>query len=633
MPSDLPPRLQLRNHDQDTVRVVAILDRNGHVKGAGCLLDHEHVLTCRHVVSAALGIVDSEQGEPLLLGKTLDVVLTGDGSHPVVAVKVTKVGRKSRESDYALLQFVSPYPVDDVPPVEFASPKFHNAKSFLVMGFPDGDKAGKIAVGRLSSLDGKGLVSMDKGGALPVRGGYSGSPVWSHELGAYVGIVVSELFEEGVSWCIPSELLCGFYAALRVRYRVLATDYPSAACQNVHFNAVFFGSSADNNFRSLTASVKKGAESYSVTLFYEFKDGKPRGHYVTFLTYPGFQNEHGMEAYETIAEVHKNDSGSWVAKCELQVKKLFTAAAVGDGGATARTLNLTDLHKLPTSDAQAALPRGPMGLGNDPWCSTDNLAMQLMTRMEQYRQDSQGSILINRTHVKLVLVLGSALSPDHTDKIRSTVRFTVKKQPLHAYTFGVNLSTKYEGNDATEMDNFHGESLVCTLWQDGTLLSNGKTVKMTWLPALGYKYDEERKAMNLVRRVVLLFSPPLRSSNKPYELRIEYQVKNFLPKLSQGEDEYAYVALQGPVREVVIGIYIPDIVQTNYSLFPYQSRPFASIYSDGRNPATAGLAAAHYSPDSPHTGFVLQADNLKQNDKLSIRIKKAMLGAGPTLSL
>src|SRR4051794_40313084 len=87
-----------------------------------------------------------------------------------------------------------------------------------VLGFPDGLPQGRNASGILNATDALGLVQMNKGSeALQVEQGFSGAPVWSPDIRAFVGMVVTEQKRNGISWCIPSRLLCDFYNELRVR--------------------------------------------------------------------------------------------------------------------------------------------------------------------------------------------------------------------------------------------------------------------------------------------------------------------------------------------------------------------------------------------------------------------------------
>jgi hypothetical protein len=255
--------------------------------------------------------------------------------------------------DLALLRIPSQpgIHIRSIEPVEFASPLRHAGKSYSVLGFPGGDQQGRNAVGRLHAADAKGLVQMDRGGALSVLGGFSGAPVWSSDLSAFVGLVVTELAREHVSWCIPSRRLCQFYPELRVRFRIPPCDRPVIHDKATDDpNARLFGRLDDNGRRRLHAVVREYDDHYTVHLYYECqRDHPPRGHFVTFVTHPSLRDEEG-DAYELFAQVEPNKTRTgWRATQACHAKDLFTVAAIGDGGDTVLTLDLE------------GAPRGPGG--------------------------------------------------------------------------------------------------------------------------------------------------------------------------------------------------------------------------------------------------------------------------------
>ena len=344
-----PPFLALRATDQETARVVAVHRVEGDIVGAGCLLDHQYILTCLHVVRAALDKEDSDQGEKAIKGKNVLVSLAGVTNQPTVETEVVNTGGECPQNDLALLKILDPSPFQKIAAVEFASPLRHGGKTYSVLGFPGGDQQGRNAVGRLHAADAKGLVQMDRGGALSVLGGFSGAPVWSSDVNAFVGLVVTELADDNVSWCIPSRRLCEFYPGLRVRFRVPPMDRP--VIHDFHEddpNRELFGQMDEYNHRQLTATVREHKDYYTVNVRYTCQGGPaPRGHFVTFITYPDFEKE-GEDAYELFAEVEKRKCGlSWSAEQEFYPTELFTVAAIGDAGDTVLTLDLESLPKIP----------------------------------------------------------------------------------------------------------------------------------------------------------------------------------------------------------------------------------------------------------------------------------------------
>ncbi len=327
------------------------------------MLNHRHILTCRHVVANALEKENPDE-EVTPLGKELDVTLIGVVGQPKIRTKVMKVeDRDGSENDLALLEILNPLSFVSIQPVSFASPLRHGGKAYSVMGFPGSDQQGRNAAGLLHAANAKGLVQMDRGGALSVMGGFSGAPVWSSDLNAFIGLVVLELSKDHISWCIPSRRLCEFYPEFPVRFRIPPGDRPVIHDYELDDpNKELFGILDDNGHRRLTATVREHEDYYTVNVFYECTQGSPppRGRFVTFITYPDFENE-GEDAYELFAEVKKRKSGlSWYAEQEFYPDELFTVAAIGDGGDTALTLDLDEVTKTPWKQSSKK-PKGKTG--------------------------------------------------------------------------------------------------------------------------------------------------------------------------------------------------------------------------------------------------------------------------------
>ncbi len=221
--------------------------------GAGCLIDGAHILTCYHVLEVAIGRKPAK-------GVKLQVKLIGIAGQPTVTSRVMTLGAYAKTErsldDMALLSLDGNL---DIPAAEFATPLRHGGKTYSALGFPDGDSQGRNASGILHAANADGLVQMDGNSALFVRGGFSGAPVWSPDLRAFVGMVVSELYDDGVAWCIPSQLMCRFYPDLLVRFRVPEADRPVV---NDYWhddpNVQIFGIVSENGQRRLTAQSKIG---------------------------------------------------------------------------------------------------------------------------------------------------------------------------------------------------------------------------------------------------------------------------------------------------------------------------------------------------------------------------------------
>jgi hypothetical protein len=195
------------------------------------------------------------------------------------------------ENDLALLEIENP-PHMNVPEVEFASPLRHGARVILCWAFPMViGKDGTLA-DIYSLLMPRACCRWIEAARFQCWAGSSGAPVWSSDLSAFVGLVVTELSHSGVSWCIPSRRLCEFHPNLLVRFRIPPEGRPIIHDYDEDDpNVQLFGTTSDNGERRLTANIKENAKSYTVSVVYECLPGSPapRGQYVTFVTYPQFQ--------------------------------------------------------------------------------------------------------------------------------------------------------------------------------------------------------------------------------------------------------------------------------------------------------------------------------------------------------
>ena len=336
-------RVNLRATDQETARVVAVLDGQEMIVGAGCLIDGSHVLTCYHVMEAALGRSPKENAK-------VTVKLIGVRGQVAVSARILKLGKYARDrravNDLALLRLSTNL---GVPVAEFATPLRHGGKEYSALGFPDADPQGRNASGLLHAANADGLVQMDGNSALFVKGGFSGAPVWSKSLDAFVGIVVSELSDVGVAWCVPSRILCRFIPWLPVRFRIPIKDRPQIHDYRMDDpNVNIFGTISEANGRRLTANVESRnvpntRNPFWVTAFYDVLEGAEpcRGSFVTFITYPDFLNER-EDNYELFGVVKGNR-----AKATFACSEGFTIAAIGDAGDTALTLNLSKVKGKP----------------------------------------------------------------------------------------------------------------------------------------------------------------------------------------------------------------------------------------------------------------------------------------------
>jgi len=96
------------------------------------------VLTCLHVVEAALNTEDARKESDVISGRQIWVSLPGVSGQPTVEAEVVRVGGEGTQNDLALLKILSTNWLSRIQPVEFASPLRHGGKSYSVLGFPGG---------------------------------------------------------------------------------------------------------------------------------------------------------------------------------------------------------------------------------------------------------------------------------------------------------------------------------------------------------------------------------------------------------------------------------------------------------------------------------------------------------------
>jgi hypothetical protein len=322
--------------------VVAVhLSNAADIVGAGCLVSGSGVLTCRHVVETALG-------RGANTGDAVDLTLVGVRGSPRVRGVVERIGTGATLLDDLALVRLLPEHWEQlaVEEAEFATPLRHSGKTFSAFGFPGGDPQGRHAGGRLHASDAFGLVQMDGNTSLLVEQGFSGGPVWSPDLGAFVGLVVAELWDRRVAWCIPSRVLAAFMPELPVRFRIPPVDRPPIHDYNADDpNRQLFGTTASDGWRALSATVTRSGDGYRATFEYRCLPGSPPplGRFVTFITHDSLTSD-TEDAYELFAELRPDGTATqWYDGLEAP----FTVAAVADAGETALTFDLVQAPKAP----------------------------------------------------------------------------------------------------------------------------------------------------------------------------------------------------------------------------------------------------------------------------------------------
>ena len=182
---------------QMTSAIVRIRQANQRVVGAGFLVSDKHILTCAHVVNAALSRQLNTPDEP-----NQEVCL----DFPLVASGKILRGRVVRwipvqpsssilpetGADIALLELESTLP-EGTQPLRLVKAENSWKHHFRVFGFPEGQQVGVYTDGIIRERQANGRVHIEvlPSSAYHIESGFSGSPVWDEQLDGVAGMTVA----------------------------------------------------------------------------------------------------------------------------------------------------------------------------------------------------------------------------------------------------------------------------------------------------------------------------------------------------------------------------------------------------------------------------------------------------------
>ncbi len=182
------------------------------VMGAGFLVSDRHLLTCAHVVAAALGVPnDTAVMPPELVEFDLPLLKAGQRvSGKVVFWQPVNPGQVGE--DLALLEVdlgALPVGAQAVWLMVADEPWEHR---FRIFGFPENGDDGIWASGVLREQQGAGWVQMEGLNAqgYAIEQGFSGAPVWDETLTAVVGMAVAadrQRTEAKAAFMMPTGIL------------------------------------------------------------------------------------------------------------------------------------------------------------------------------------------------------------------------------------------------------------------------------------------------------------------------------------------------------------------------------------------------------------------------------------------
>ena len=199
------------------------------VVGAGVLVLPDAVVTCAHVVAAALG-TDARDGEAPAGSVQLDfpfvpseTALTGR----VTAWFPVRDDASHMSSDIAVLALgdASPRGAQPCSLVELPDPW---ARKFRVFGFPAGFDSGQWASGLLRDSRADGWVQLEdiKQTGYFIAPGFSGTPVWDEDAEAVAGIVAvaDSRADLRAAFMIPTDVLVRAHPPLHEAVRASQTS-------------------------------------------------------------------------------------------------------------------------------------------------------------------------------------------------------------------------------------------------------------------------------------------------------------------------------------------------------------------------------------------------------------------------
>ncbi|GGU62398.1 nSTAND1 domain-containing NTPase [Streptomyces daghestanicus] len=227
--------------------------------GVGFLVDDRHAITCAHVVASALGLDgreppgDARLSVDLPLRSAVGDPATGPrGGAETVTAGIVQWGPSQASDgggpDIAVLRLERQVPGAGPARCVDIEPEKLRGCSAEVIGFPAGRRQGVWHEGVLRGPQADGQVQLDRVGAgYRVTPGFSGSPVWSRDLGAVVGMTVrAERGEPAAGFMIPVGQLIASWPPLAALARPASPFRSLEPFEEAHA-AAFFGRDADSD--------------------------------------------------------------------------------------------------------------------------------------------------------------------------------------------------------------------------------------------------------------------------------------------------------------------------------------------------------------------------------------------------
>ncbi|MBD2267897.1 trypsin-like peptidase domain-containing protein [Anabaena sp. FACHB-1391] len=203
--------------DTDTYKnaIARIYNTNNVVIGAGFLISNQYLLTCAHVVTAALGLPTETVSKPSkLIQFDFPFINREEKLNAEVDFWLPYQSYQSdpqKIGDIAGLKLHNKVIPDKVQPICLKTSHNLSNHAFSIFGFPNQRTDGVWAYGTLKDTLPNGWGQMEGTGqqGYRVQGGFSGAPIWDNEEKAVVGMAVAEDTNEQrrVAFFLPSQAL------------------------------------------------------------------------------------------------------------------------------------------------------------------------------------------------------------------------------------------------------------------------------------------------------------------------------------------------------------------------------------------------------------------------------------------
>jgi hypothetical protein len=210
------------------------------VVSVGFLVNAEKktILTCAHVINAALGKPNNQDKPRSLIGLDFPFLAAGQRYDARVLHFFPKTA--SGTSDIAVLEVLDDLPIQ-AKAVRLVVSDSYSGNDFSVYGFPQGfEESGQYVEGKLQEqLANKRIQAVGTTNlGYFVEGGFSGSPIFDKQLNAVVGMIMQVDIEadKRVAFISPTEVLAKAYSELH--YQRSAHNAPETLTRNAIFDRI-----------------------------------------------------------------------------------------------------------------------------------------------------------------------------------------------------------------------------------------------------------------------------------------------------------------------------------------------------------------------------------------------------------